>query len=440
MHSLLRIKSDWQEPEWVANSLINTWGDDGLIWLDGNTTELGRWITMATNPIDQVCCRGLPCTELASDPFKVLHNLKPGHWTGWLSYEAAAWLEPANPWRSNPMATLWMASHDPVLKFDLIRNELWIEGTDKKKVQAMVDWLRKIKSIKKKFTDNHDLFKIPIENWEWVTSTSEYTKNVKKIKELINSGDIFQANLTACCQVMLDVNFKATDIFKKLRQYCPAPFSALVIGSQDAKGEAIISASPERFIKVLPNGAVETRPIKGTRPRDSDKKKDAQLAAELVCSRKDRAENIMIADLLRNDLGKVCQPGSISISQLLGLESFAQVHHLTTVIKGDLAQGQTWVDVLQACWPGGSISGAPKLRACQRLYELEPVSRGPYCGSIIHLDWNGIFDSNIIIRSLMLKEGKLKAHAGCGIVADSNPEEETTELQWKLLPLLKALS
>jgi len=202
----------------------------------------------------------------------------------------------------------------------------------------------------------------------------------------------------------------------------------------------VISASPERFLQVSAAGQVETRPIKGTRPRFSNPASDAEAAVELVCSAKDRAENVMIVDLLRNDLGRVCRPGSIQVPQLVGLESYPQVHHLTSVVTGQLRGDQSWASLLRACWPGGSITGAPKVRACQRLNALEPVARGPYCGSLLRLDWDGSFDSSILIRSLMLRGRQLRAHAGCGIVADSDPATEADELGWKLQPLLKALS
>jgi para-aminobenzoate synthetase component 1 len=148
----------------------------------------------------------------------------------------------------------------------------------------------------------------------------------------------------------------------------------------------------------------------------------------------------MIVDLLRNDLGRVCVPGSIAVPQLVGLESYPQVHHLTSVVTGQLRPDCTWVDLLRACWPGGSISGAPKLRACQRLAELEPVARGPYCGSLLRRDWDGSLDSSILIRSLLLNGQRLRCHGGCGIVADSDPEAEAEELGWKLHPLLEALA
>jgi para-aminobenzoate synthetase component I len=159
-----------------------------------------------------------------------------------------------------------------------------------------------------------------------------------------------------------------------------------------------------------------------------------------VTSPKDRAENVMIVDLLRNDLGRVCKPGSIQVPQLVGLESYRQVHHLTSVVRGQLEPGLNTIDLLRACWPGGSITGAPKIRACQRLHGLEPVPRGPYCGSLFRLGVDGQFDSNILIRSLLLRGQRLRAHAGCGIVADSDPAAEAEELGWKLQPLLEALA
>ena len=278
---------------------------------------------------------------------------------------------------------------------------------------------------------------IPLEAWYQHTSRESFADGVRRIRALIAAGDLFQANLTACCSTDWPGDASAVELFQRVRQRCPAPFAGLVVADN---GEALLSSSPERFLQVDPAGRVETRPIKGTRPRHRDPDRDAELAAELVCSDKDRAENVMIVDLLRNDLGRVCQPGSIQVSQLLGLESYSSVHHLTSVVEGQLQAGLNWVDLLRACWPGGSISGAPKLRACQRLQELEPTSRGPYCGSLIRIDWDGRFDSNILIRTLIRKDHRLRAHAGCGIVADSDPDGEAEELMWKLRPLLEALA
>ncbi len=281
---------------------------------------------------------------------------------------------------------------------------------------------------------------IPLDAWHWHTSPAAYADRVGQLLERIAAGDLFQANLTACCETWLERPADPLDLWSRLRRTCPAPFAGVVIGSGEAAGEAVVSASPERFLQVSAAGAVETRPIKGTRPRSADPDRDAAAAADLVCDPKDRAENVMIVDLLRNDLGRVCVPGSIQVPQLVGLESFAQVHHLTSVVCGQLQPGRDLVDLLRACWPGGSISGAPKVRACIRLHDLEPVPRGPYCGSLFHWDAAGGFDSSILIRSVMVRGRRLRLHAGGGIVADSDPAAEAEEMGWKIRPLLEALA
>ncbi len=446
MNNLQRQLCQWEAPNFVASKLIQEWGEEGFIWLDGDGSELGRWVTVAINPIEQFCSRNINESEKESDPFQILRELPPGHWTGWLNYEAASWIEPQNPWKSSSMATLWIASHDPILKFDLYEKKLWLEGINEKRLKDMKNFLKNnlhkthIESQNKMSMKKVESQSIPIESWKWSLTKEEYSKNVEKIKHWISKGDIFQANLTTACQALLPKSMSAIDVYLKLKKSSPAPFSGIIIGDKLTKGEAIISTSPERFLKARATGEVETRPIKGTRPRDANPEKDADLAAELICSTKDRAENIMIVDLLRNDLGKVCKPGSINVPHLLGLESYPQVHHLTSVVKGILESNKTWVDLLEACWPGGSITGAPKLRACKRLYELEPTARGPYCGSILNINWDRTLDSNILIRSLMIKESTITANAGCGIVADSDSKKEAEEMNWKLMPILRALT
>jgi para-aminobenzoate synthetase component 1 len=436
---LIRSNHPWIEPDVVAQALAQEYGEAGLIWLDGDGSDLGRWLTLAADPLEQRCCRGLPGEVGASNPFEALRSLDPGHWTGWLSYDAAAWLEPTNTWRSDAMASLWIGRHDPVLRFDLQQREVWIEGVDAKRHAAMERWIQGVSAHFKRTPDtlpNHQ----PLHTaWVRHSDRQAYAKGVERIRELIAMGDLFQANLTSCTSTTLQESIDNLELFRRLRRACPAPFAGLVVASGEANGEALLSTSPERFMEVMPNGAVQTRPIKGTRPRDSDPQRDADQAAELVCSEKDRAENVMIVDLLRNDLGRVCMPGSVDVPQLVNLESYARVHHLTSVVKGQLRDGLNWVDLLEASWPGGSISGAPKLRACQRLQDLEPKGRGPYCGSLLTLNWDGRFDSNILIRTVLRKNNDLRVHAGCGIVADSDPQAEADELDWKLLPLLEAL-
>ena len=448
-----RLERPWRPPAQLARALAERWGPEGLIWLDGDGTALGRWAVLAADPLEQQCRRGLPGETGSGDPFSALEQLGPGHWCGWLSYEAAAWVEPARHWKPDSMASLWIARHDPVLRCDLVARRLWIEGVDPQRLAAMAEWLDGLPlggsdpeaSPSADPSASQAAIRIPEAAWRWHTDPARFAAGVASIRELIASGDLFQANLTACSTARLPDEATggaaaALPLFERLRRGCPAPFAGLVIGADEAAGEAVISASPERFLQVDGRGHVETRPIKGTRPRDSDGARDADLAAELVCSAKDRAENVMIVDLLRNDLGRVCRPGSIRVPQLVGLESYASVHHLTSVVTGELRADCSWVDLLRACWPGGSISGAPKLRACQRLAQLEPVPRGPYCGSLLRRDWDGSVDSSILIRTLLLKDRELRLQAGCGIVADSDPQAEAEELGWKLHPLREALA
>ena len=331
------------------------------------------------------------------------------------------------------MASLWAARHDPLLHFDRHQRRCWLEGEDPVRLEAM---RRLLAELAPSTPERCGPESIALEAWHWHTPAEQFAQQVSQLQRRIASGDLFQANLTACCETLLAQQPDLLGLHGRLRQHCPAPFGGLAIAGE----EALISASPERFLRLGSDGSIETRPIKGTRPRSGDAEADADAAAALVCDPKDRAENVMIVDLMRNDLGRVCVPGSIDVPQLLGLESYAQVHHLTSVVTGQLQPGRGLVDLLRACWPGGSITGAPKVRACQRLSELEPVARGPYCGSLFHLGADGSFDSSILIRTLMVKGRRLRLHAGGGIVADSDPQGEAVEMGWKIQPLLEALA
>jgi len=438
-----RLELPWRDPWPLAWGLAEVFGREGLVWLDGDGSDLGRWSVLGVAPQEVVVCRD-------QDPFGALAAMVAGggHWMGWLAYGAGAWVEPGAHWRQSDMAVLWAARHDPVLRLDQQEQRLWLEGSDSalfRELAAVIEALP--------HRTPPEAAAIPVGAWHWHTSAARFADQVGQVRDLIARGDLFQANLSACCEQDLAAAADPLALYGQLRRHCPAPFSGLAIagGSPASAGgparagdcsslEAVLSASPERFLQVSASGAVETRPIKGTRPRSSDPLVDADAAADLVTNPKDRAENVMIVDLMRNDLGRVCQPGSIRVDQLVGLESYRQVHHLTSVVRGQLRPGLGLVDLLRASWPGGSITGAPKVRACQRLSELEPVPRGPYCGSLFRLGADGSFDSNILIRSVMVKGQRLRVHAGCGIVADSDPAGEAEELGWKLQPLLEALA
>jgi para-aminobenzoate synthetase component 1 len=424
----------WHEPWALAQGLATALGSDGLVFLDGDGTSLGRRSVLGLTPLEVICCRGLPGSPGAEDPFLALERMaaRGGPWLGWLGYEAGAWVEPGSHWQASDMASLWAARHDPLVHFDRQARRCWLEGDDPARLEAM----RRLLADLPPRAPGGGLETIPLEAWHWHTSAAQFARQVSQLQWRIARGDLFQANLTACCETRLTHQPDVLGLHGRLRHHCPAPFGGLAV----AGDEALISASPERFLQVSPDGSIETRPIKGTRPRSSDPDADADAAASLVCDPKDRAENVMIVDLMRNDLGRVCVAGSIDVPQLVGLESYAQVHHLTSVVTGQLQPGQGLVDLLRACWPGGSITGAPKVRACQRLNQLEPVARGPYCGSLFHLGADGSFDSSILIRTLMVKGQRLRLHAGCGIVADSDPEGEAAEMGWKIRPLLEALA
>jgi aminodeoxychorismate synthase component I len=250
---------------------------------------------------------------------------------------------------------------------------------------------------------------------------SEYLQAVERVRQYILTGDIFQANLSQ--------RFEAPwpgdpfEFYRRLTAANPAPFAAYFQGD----GYTIASASPERFLRVDPDGQVETRPIKGTRRRGETPAEDRRLADELLASAKDRAENVMIVDLLRNDLSKVCRPGSVDVPALCALESHPTVHHLESIVTGRLEEGRSAADLLRAAFPGGSITGAPKVRAMEILAELEPVARGVYCGAIGWLSVTGAMDTSIAIRTVTLQGGRATFHAGGGIVADSAPALEYQE-------------
>jgi len=251
-------------------------------------------------------------------------------------------------------------------------------------------------------------------------SEADYREAFARVARYIRDGDVYQVNLAQ----RFTGNFEGAPLalYRRLREQASGPCGAYL----DLPAGQVLSVSPERFLKVR-EGRVETRPIKGTRPRNADPELDAHAIAELTASDKDRAENVMIVDLLRNDLGRCCRIGSVRVPTLFGVESFETVHHLVSTVSGDLADGRDTIDLLRACFPGGSITGAPKLRAMQIIEELEPHRRGIYCGAIGYIGFDGAADLNIAIRTALLRDGRVDYWAGGGIVADSDVGEEYAE-------------
>jgi para-aminobenzoate synthetase component 1 len=260
-----------------------------------------------------------------------------------------------------------------------------------------------------------------------------YKAAFSRIQHYITEGDCYQVNLAKRFEI--DAEGDPWFAYRRLRQSNAAPFSAFF----KSENVTVMSSSPERLLQVH-QGRVETKPIKGTRPRDlSNPENDQKLAHELQKSVKDRAENLMIVDLLRNDLGKVCEPGSIRVPTPFALESFATVHHLVSTVTGRLAPSQSPVSLLRACFPGGSITGAPKLRAMEIIEELEPNRRGVYCGSVGYIGFDGNMDTNITIRTLVFSDQRLRFWAGGGIVADSAAAAEHQEVHDKAAAMLSLI-
>ena len=425
------------------------------VFLDSANTQLesGRYDIIAADPFLKLETRG-ENTELHyrngqtlqshDDPFKLLQQiLEPltqkscdlpftGGAIGYFSYDLGRRIEaiPSETIDAENMPEMAVGIYDWVIVTDHKQQQCYLAsfGLDP---QTEKNWEALVTQIKHKpevITATN--FKVTGElqsNFD----KQNYQQAFDKIQSYIVEGDCYQVNLAKRFEIQAEGD--AWHAYKQLRQLNAAPFCAYF--STDTA--AILSSSPERLLQVA-DKHVETKPIKGTRPRDlNDLNQDQLLATELQNSIKDRAENLMIVDLLRNDLGKVCVPGSISVPKPFELESFATVHHLVSTITGTLKEDEDPVSLLRACFPGGSITGAPKLRAMEIIEELEPHRRGAYCGSIAYIGFDGNMDSNITIRTLVYSDNHLRFWAGGGIVADSNVDAEHQEIIDKASAMFK---
>jgi anthranilate/para-aminobenzoate synthase component I len=261
----------------------------------------------------------------------------------------------------------------------------------------------------------------------------EYAGRVRRCLDYIGAGDIYQANLSHRFELQLGRRTPRS-IYRKLREINPSPFAALL----EFPEVTLVGCSPERLVR-LQGVDVDTRPIAGTRPRGVTGEEDVRLAEELILNEKERAEHLMLVDLERNDLGRVCAFGSVHVNDFMALERYSHVIHIVSNIRGRLASGRDGMDLIQAVFPGGTVTGVPKLRCMEILDELEPVRRGPYTGSVGYISANGDLDLNIIIRTLVIKEGRGYLHVGAGIVADSDPSREYQETLFKAEAVLDAV-
>ena len=364
---------------------------------------------------------------------------------GYFSYDLKHFVEklPSQSKKDITIPLCFLAFYDTVIIFDHLTDKAWISSTGLPEESEHFKQLRAKARIKELFRklDSGKIFpssqqrshtgKAPI-NLESNFTPDEYLQAVLKVKNYIAAGDIYQANLSQ--RFSATIPTQPFELYKTLRTINPAPFAAYL----KCGGTSIICSSPERFLRLSGNW-VETRPIKGTRPRGKNRIEDEQLKRDLLASPKDRAELIMIVDLERNDLGRVCEYGTVKVPELITLETYPTVFHLVSTITGKLKDDKDHIDCIKATFPGGSITGAPKIRAMEIIDELEPTRRNVYTGSIGYIGFNQQTDLNIVIRSILLCNGNVHFQVGGGIVADSDPVLEYEETLHKGRALMEAL-
>jgi para-aminobenzoate synthetase component I len=350
---------------------------------------------------------------------------------GYIGYEYGAVLECIpQPHDDLALPDVVLGIYEWTIAWDHASDRCWIFGTSEEMLDSVAALIRDVPA------NLRDEQMVPPRRGAFAsTFTREtYPPAVERVREYIRAGDIFQVNLSQRFSAPLRTT--PWILYQTLQTINPAPFAAYF----DAGDVAVAITSPERFLHVDPAGRVETRPIKGTRPRALDPRRDAELRDELLHSEKDAAEHVMIVDVLRNDLARVCEYGSVRVPTLMRHEPHESVHHLVSIITGQLRRGLTAVDLLHASFPGGSITGAPKIRAMEIIAELEPVTRGVYCGAIGYLSVTGAMDTSIAIRTCVTHDDRVYFSAGGGVVADSDPIAEYEETLVKAAALMQAVS
>ncbi|MCX6006669.1 MAG: aminodeoxychorismate synthase component I [Chloroflexi bacterium] len=364
---------------------------------------------------------------------------------GYLSYDLCHFIErlPRKAIDDLQLPGGYLGFYDIIIAFDNLLNKAYIISSGFPEVDDELRLCRarhRLDEIKRKLhqartvqTDSSEITGAlpvtPVSNF----TAHGYAEVVERARQYIISGDIFEVNLSQRFESVLACS--PYELYRRLRSINPAPF-ACYLGFGEIK---ILSASPERFLRTR-GDLIETRPIKGTRPRGSTAIQDELLAKELLTSTKDKAEHVMIVDLERNDLGRVCEYGTVCVSELAILETYPTVFHLTSTIQGRLKKGTNLAGILRATFPGGSITGAPKIRAMEIIDELEPVKRGIYTGSIGYLGFNGDIDLNIAIRTFLVKRDRVYFQVGGAVVYDSDPDAEFQETMDKARALITALS
>lgn len=427
--------------------------------------KLGRYSFIGSNPFLVLSSRGSQCTIhqgseetcLNDNPFDILnrflehYRLEPsdlpvpfaGGAIGYLSYDLCHFIErlPVTAVDDLELPECYFGFYDIVLAFDNLQGKAYIISTGFPELEEMA----RLERAGKRLNEVKTKLKNGVQTVPATPACAaagilrggfthqEYVTAVEKARQYIIAGDIFEVNLSQRFETGLTLS--PYELYCRLRQINPAPF-ACYLGFDEVQ---IVSASPERFLRVR-GDRVETRPIKGTRARGNTPEEDQALARALLNSAKDRAENIMIVDLERNDLGRVCRYGTVRVTELAILEVFPTVFHLTSTVEGRLRKDKNIIDLLKATFPGGSITGAPKVRSMEIIDELEPTRRSVYTGSIGYLGFDGNTDLNIVIRTFVVKDGKAYFQVGGAVVYDSDPEAEYQETLDKARALIDALN
>ncbi len=435
------LERPWRAPEDVLTAFAGEpWS---CAFLSGGGGVRARWSYVLRAPDATLTVKAddsrdpfTAMTELLGPPRPVAPDGPPfqGGLAGLAAYELGDRLEPLGLDRRVDWPDLALGRYPALLAFDHEARRVVAVGQDAAQAEAAAGWLdaptrTPVRSRLAEVLDSP-------------SSGADYEAAVADVVARIHAGEYFQANIARRWTGGLAEGVEPADLLRRLVAQSPAPFAAWL----RLDGRALVSNSPERFVQVDPGPTptVETRPIKGTRPRGLDPESDVALARELAASAKDRAENLMIVDLMRNDLSRVARPGRVTTPELFAVESFANVHHLVSTVRAELAPGLGAIDLLRAAFPPGSVTGAPKVQAMKSIARLEPP-RGPYCGSMLWAGFDGAFDSSVLIRTVSCVQSpdgrwRFEARAGAGIVADSDPRAERLETEDKIAALLRALT
>jgi para-aminobenzoate synthetase component 1 len=426
------------------------------VWLDSGRpqAQFGRYDILSAAPASTILAGnqlGDPAENPSANPFDLVENAVAGMRIdaprglpfcggaiGYFGYALGRDLEPSLPDtpRDVGLPDMAVGLYDWAIIQDHQKREsllVALPGCPRTRLDDVAKRAKAAAASSQEQADYRNFFSFDFKGLRSNFDRNSYLANIERIKAYIAAGDCYQVNFAQRFSSAFEGDTFAA--YRHLRQLLPAPFAAYL----ELPRGAVLSHSPEQFLK-LTGGAVQTRPIKGTAPRSSDPVQDRANAEWLHGSAKNRAENLMIVDLLRNDLGKSCRFGSVQAPALFALESYANVHHLVSTVTGQLKEGADAVDLLRGCFPGGSITGAPKIRAMEIIAELEKTDRSVYCGSIGYISANGNMDSNIAIRTLVYNGERMFCWGGGGIVADSDPNAEYEESLGKIRILLEGLA